>query len=149
MVTRPEVNVEPTTDEDRAIATLTMAFSDDPVARWAFRDPGVYLTYWPQLVRVFGGARSGRARPIPSTTPGASHYGSRRVSHPTKRRWEPSRLRRCRQPNRKRCSASWRRWVSTTPPNRTGISRSSASTSPNAAGVSDRHYCGMRSTRRT
>jgi ribosomal protein S18 acetylase RimI-like enzyme len=60
MVIRPEVNVEPTTDEDRAIATLTVAFSDDPVARWAFRDPHVYLTYWPQLVRVFGGAAFGQ-----------------------------------------------------------------------------------------
>ncbi len=51
-----QVDVTPTTDEDRAIATITMAFSNDPVARWALPDPNRYLMYWPRLVKAFGGA---------------------------------------------------------------------------------------------
>jgi len=56
MATRQQIKVSPTTDEDRAIATITMAFSNDPVTRWVFRDANVYLTYWPRLVKAFGGA---------------------------------------------------------------------------------------------
>ena len=51
-----QLSVVPAPDEDRAIATITMAFSNDPVARWVFRDPDVYLSYWPPLVKAFGGA---------------------------------------------------------------------------------------------
>ena len=51
-----QVSVVPATDEDRAIATITMAFSNDPVTRWVFPDANVYLTYWPRLVKAFGGA---------------------------------------------------------------------------------------------
>jgi len=32
-----------------------MAFSNDPVVRWVFRDADRYLTYWPRFVKVFGG----------------------------------------------------------------------------------------------
>jgi GNAT superfamily N-acetyltransferase len=51
-----QVSISSTTDEDRAIATLTMAFADDAVTRWVLRDPLLYLTYWPPLVKAFGGA---------------------------------------------------------------------------------------------
>ena len=34
MATDQQTNVSPATNEDRAIATITMAFSNDPVARW-------------------------------------------------------------------------------------------------------------------
>src|ERR1700712_1025827 len=47
--------VTPTTDEGRAIATLTIAFSSDPVARWVLPDAGRYLTYWPQFVSALAG----------------------------------------------------------------------------------------------
>jgi ribosomal protein S18 acetylase RimI-like enzyme len=50
------MDVSPTTDEDRAIATITMAFGNDPVTRWVFRDANVYLTYWPRVTQAFGGA---------------------------------------------------------------------------------------------
>jgi ribosomal protein S18 acetylase RimI-like enzyme len=56
MATDQQTNVSPATDEDRAIATITMAFSNDPVARWVLRDPDLYLTYWPRVVKAFGGA---------------------------------------------------------------------------------------------
>ncbi len=56
MATRQQIDVSPAVDEDRAIATITIAFSDDPVARWVFRYADLYLTYWPRVVRAFGGA---------------------------------------------------------------------------------------------
>jgi GNAT superfamily N-acetyltransferase len=56
MATREQISVSATTDEDRAIATMTMAFGNDPVTRWVWRDPAVYLTYWPPVVKAFGGA---------------------------------------------------------------------------------------------
>lgn len=42
-------------EAERVVATLTLAFSADPVARWAYPDPQGYQTYWPDLVRRFGG----------------------------------------------------------------------------------------------
>ena len=56
MATQQQMNVSPTAKEDRAIATITMAFTNDPIARWAFRDANVFLTYFPPLAKAFGGA---------------------------------------------------------------------------------------------
>ncbi len=42
-------------DQERAIATLTMAFSADPVTRWLYPEADTYLKYFPQVVRAFGG----------------------------------------------------------------------------------------------
>jgi ribosomal protein S18 acetylase RimI-like enzyme len=54
MATPRDLNITPAVDEARAVATITMAFSNDPVARWALKDPHRYLTYWPPFVRAFG-----------------------------------------------------------------------------------------------
>jgi ribosomal protein S18 acetylase RimI-like enzyme len=43
------------TNRTRAVQSLTLAFSSDPVVRWAWPDPERYLTYWPQFVEAFGG----------------------------------------------------------------------------------------------
>jgi GNAT superfamily N-acetyltransferase len=51
-----QTRITPAADEARAVATITVAFSNDPVARWAFKDAHRYLTYWPSFVRAFGGA---------------------------------------------------------------------------------------------
>ena len=59
MATEQRVTVSPTTEEDRAIATITMAFSNDPIARWFLPDANLYLTYWPRVVKAFGGAAFG------------------------------------------------------------------------------------------
>ena len=56
MATQEQIHVSTATDADRAIATITMAFSSDPVTRWVFRDANLYLTYWPRVVKAFGGA---------------------------------------------------------------------------------------------
>src|SRR6476469_6892153 len=55
-MTTQQSGVTSTADEDRAIATMTVAFSNDPVARWAFRDANHYLTFWPRLGKAFGGS---------------------------------------------------------------------------------------------
>jgi ribosomal protein S18 acetylase RimI-like enzyme len=56
MATEQQVDVSSAPDEDRAIGTITVAFTNDPVARWFFRDASVYLTYCPRFVRAFGGS---------------------------------------------------------------------------------------------
>jgi GNAT superfamily N-acetyltransferase len=38
-----------------AIAVLVLAFSTDPLARWCWPDPGVYLEHFPAIVTAFGG----------------------------------------------------------------------------------------------
>ena len=50
------VEVIEATDRQRAVASLTLAFSSDPVMRWGWPDPKWYLTYWPQIADAFGGA---------------------------------------------------------------------------------------------
>ncbi|CAN5891058.1 GNAT family N-acetyltransferase [soil metagenome] len=40
---------------EQAVAVIVLAFSTDPVARWANPDPVQYLTYFPAGVRAFGG----------------------------------------------------------------------------------------------
>lgn len=54
--TEQQFSIIPTFDAHRAIATITMAFSNDPVTRWVFHDADVYLRYWPRSVEAFGGA---------------------------------------------------------------------------------------------
>lgn len=42
-------------DESAAVATVLLAFADDPVARWAFPDARRYVEYFPRIIRAFGG----------------------------------------------------------------------------------------------
>ena len=37
------------------MASLTLAFSSDPVVRWAWPEQQRYLTYWPRFTEAFGG----------------------------------------------------------------------------------------------
>ena len=54
-ITEDTVEVLETTDRQRGLAALTLAFVADPVMRWAWPDPERYLTYWPQFADAFGG----------------------------------------------------------------------------------------------
>jgi ribosomal protein S18 acetylase RimI-like enzyme len=45
----------PRTDEDRAVSVLTLAFSADPIVRWAYPDAHKYYLYFPAFVRAFAG----------------------------------------------------------------------------------------------
>jgi GNAT superfamily N-acetyltransferase len=49
------VEVIQATDRQHALASLTLAFSSDPVVRWAWPDPERYLAYWPPTADAFGG----------------------------------------------------------------------------------------------
>jgi len=40
---------------DNAMATVMLAFSADPVARWVWPDPADYIRYFPEFIRVFAG----------------------------------------------------------------------------------------------
>lgn len=42
-------------DADRAIATIVLAFSADPAARWTYPDANDYLRHFPGIVRGLGG----------------------------------------------------------------------------------------------
>lgn len=49
------VEVVDETARQHGVATLTLAFSADPVVRWAWPDSERYLSYWPPFVDAFGG----------------------------------------------------------------------------------------------
>ena len=51
------IEVHPATDAEQktVIDVITLAFSSDPMARWAMPDPATYLTVMPDVVRAFGG----------------------------------------------------------------------------------------------
>ena len=49
------VEVVDETARQHGVATLTLAFSSDPVVRWAWPDSERYLSYWPAFVDAFGG----------------------------------------------------------------------------------------------
>ena len=40
------------------IGVITLAFSSDPMARWALSDPATYLAVMPELARAFGNIRN-------------------------------------------------------------------------------------------
>jgi ribosomal protein S18 acetylase RimI-like enzyme len=42
-------------EEQAVIDVLTLAFSTDPMARWAYADPQTYLAFFPETVKAFGG----------------------------------------------------------------------------------------------
>jgi GNAT superfamily N-acetyltransferase len=49
------VEVIEAADRQRGVASLTLAFSSDPVMRWGWPDPERYLTWWPRIADAFGG----------------------------------------------------------------------------------------------
>jgi GNAT superfamily N-acetyltransferase len=42
-------------DESAAVATILVAFANDPVARWSLPDARRYVEYFPRIIRAFGG----------------------------------------------------------------------------------------------
>lgn len=53
--TSPSISTVASADKERAVATIVTAFSGDRIARWMLADPQRYLTYFPEVVRRFGG----------------------------------------------------------------------------------------------
>lgn len=50
-----EVRSATSQDQTAVIGVITLAFSSDPMARWALPDPGAYLEVMPDFARAFGG----------------------------------------------------------------------------------------------
>jgi GNAT superfamily N-acetyltransferase len=50
-----DVRVANDLDQQAVVGVITLAFATDPMARWAFPDPGTYLAVMPQLAAAFGG----------------------------------------------------------------------------------------------
>lgn len=53
--TTPAVHSVTRSEKDRFAATMTIAFSTDPVARWAWPDPYQFMATFLPLVTLFGG----------------------------------------------------------------------------------------------
>jgi ribosomal protein S18 acetylase RimI-like enzyme len=51
------LDVRSATEPEQAavISVITLAFSSDPMARWALPDPATYLSVMPEFARAFGG----------------------------------------------------------------------------------------------
>jgi len=51
------VEVRPANEQDQqtVIDVITLAFSTDPMARWAYPNPATYLAVMPETIRAFGG----------------------------------------------------------------------------------------------
>ena len=48
-------SVVPKSEQARALATLVLAFADDPVERWLYPQSQQYLRYFPEFLAAFGG----------------------------------------------------------------------------------------------
>lgn len=50
--------VRAASDRERqaVIDVMTLAFSTDPMARWAYPSPHTYLKVWPEMIEAFGGS---------------------------------------------------------------------------------------------
>ena len=55
MINDTEVRVARREEKDRVVTALMLAFSTDPVTRWAFTDPHQYVAIYPAFVAAFGG----------------------------------------------------------------------------------------------
>jgi GNAT superfamily N-acetyltransferase len=54
-VSLPAVRPADERDQQVVVDVITLAFSTDPMARWAYPDPSTYLAVMPHTVRAFGG----------------------------------------------------------------------------------------------
>lgn len=55
MAAAPEVKSAGASIRSNAISTIVLGFTADPMARWVWRDPSVYLRVMPRFVEAFGG----------------------------------------------------------------------------------------------
>ena len=50
-----EVRAVSEREQQTVIAVITLAFSTDPMARWAYPNPATYLAIMPETIKAFGG----------------------------------------------------------------------------------------------
>jgi ribosomal protein S18 acetylase RimI-like enzyme len=51
-----DVHAASLTERQAVVGVITLAFANDPMARWAFPDPKTYLAAMPEVADAFGGA---------------------------------------------------------------------------------------------
>jgi GNAT superfamily N-acetyltransferase len=56
LITAATVEVIQAADRERGIASLTLAFANDPVMRWVWPEAYRYAAHWPRFAEAFGGA---------------------------------------------------------------------------------------------
>ncbi len=56
MVIQESIRIASVADIDDCLQTLTAAFADDPVCRWAWPARDIYAAAFPEFCRAFGGA---------------------------------------------------------------------------------------------
>ena len=54
------IEVATAAEEATVVDVLTLAFIGDPVVRWCWDDPHLYLEHFPRFIRAFGGRAFGR-----------------------------------------------------------------------------------------
>jgi len=52
-MTAANVKTATQADTDKCVALIALAFSNDPAARWAYKDPAAYLEHFPAFARAF------------------------------------------------------------------------------------------------
>ncbi|MBE9169322.1 GNAT family N-acetyltransferase [Pleurocapsales cyanobacterium LEGE 06147] len=53
--TTTQIRIARSSDQKYIIASMVLAFNNDPVARWMYPDSYQYLTHFPNFIRAFGG----------------------------------------------------------------------------------------------
>ena len=61
----PKIKTASPSEIDQCVALIVSAFSNDPVARWLYREPHAFLEHFPSFVRVYGSGAFER---------GSAHY---------------------------------------------------------------------------
>jgi ribosomal protein S18 acetylase RimI-like enzyme len=54
-MTTPLIKSANEINQEQAIAVISLAFATDPLSRWIYPDPHQYLSYFPEVVRLFAG----------------------------------------------------------------------------------------------
>jgi ribosomal protein S18 acetylase RimI-like enzyme len=54
-MTTPLIKSANESNQEQAIAVISLAFATDPMSRWIYPDPHQYLSYFPEVVRLFAG----------------------------------------------------------------------------------------------
>ena len=48
-------NISNRSEADQVLSGLTLGFAADPVVRWVYPEPDVYLAHFPRVADLFGG----------------------------------------------------------------------------------------------
>ena len=83
----PHVRSVTPAERDRALATMTLAFSNDPMSRWVWPDAPTYFSVFSEFTMAFGGAAFGHGCAEISGEFAGAASGCLPVSSPTVNAW--------------------------------------------------------------